>query len=59
MNDTIGYYTIVSFFLNIFIGVQMIYSVVLVSSIEQSESVIHNIYLYNMYIHSFLDSFNI
>ena len=34
-----------------FIGVQLIYNVVLVSSVQQSDSVIH------IYMHSFSDSF--
>ena len=46
------------FFELIFIRVQLIYNVVLVSSVQQSESVIH-IYTYQLYIYiySLLDSF--
>ena len=36
-------------FLNIFIGVQLIYNVVLVSGVPQSESVIHILYIYPLF----------
>ena len=36
-----GFCSLIFLFLKIFIGVQLIYSVVLVSAVEQSELVIH------------------
>ena len=47
-----------SFFLTFFIGVELIYSVVLVSGVQQSESFMYT-YIY-VYVHPFfLDSFPI
>ena len=46
-----------SFFLTFFIGVELIYSVVLVSGVQQSESYIY-IHMH-IFIHSFSDTFPI